>query len=139
MTEHDKTTRSGEVEHAPAMDPPVLDEAISRQCLDIVERYKTGQATKMATLLELQRIIPQQQCDDEAYAKAFIAYGQMCEGFDEYRQAAGSAGRSSHTYDNEAMGDDQPGGDTAVNCAEREVDQLNKWSKGHQEKPPLLN
>jgi hypothetical protein len=66
-----------------------IDPDINKQCLDVIERFKTGQLEKLDTFFELQCIIPSDVISG-TYKNAFKSYMQMCEGFERYWKDARS-------------------------------------------------
>jgi hypothetical protein len=92
----DENTPVGTDEITPTVKERTIPLDVSRTCVAVVEKFKTGALDKLAAVLELQKTIPKTSDDDPTYTRAFAAYFRMLESFEEYRRDAGSR---SHTLD----------------------------------------
>jgi hypothetical protein len=98
---------------------------VAKQCLKVVQRFRAGETSKTAAILDIQKQIPRESGDNHNFVQAFGSYCKMLDNFERYRSRAGEG---SQTIDDRELSPRREG--VADNEEQREdVDRTSKRSR----------
>jgi hypothetical protein len=98
---------------------------VAKQCFEVVQRFRAGETSKVAAILDIQKQIPRESGDDNKFVQAFGSYCDMLDNFERYRSRAGER---SQTIDDPELSPRREG--AAGNEEQQEdVDRTSKRSR----------
>ena len=91
-----------------AQDTKFVSAEIAKSCLELVNKFRSGEKDKTITLVEIGDLIPNGPGQDDQYVAALRSYHQLLDNYERYRDGAASRGGAALPGNTSGNNNEQP-------------------------------